>query len=151
MKLKIPPVIVVVFCAFLMWSLDRYVLPEYSMIFSGQRILSMVAFVACMSVMLLALNIFRKQKTTVDPMQPSKASSLVDNGIFKVSRNPMYLAMLLLLIGWAIKLGNPFGAVVLVLFAWYMTQFQIKPEEEALTEIFGKQYQKYCEKVRRWV
>ncbi len=151
MKLKIPPVIIVALCALLMWSLDKYILPEYAIYFSGQRVVSKGLFVACMVTVLLALNIFRKQKTTADPINPSKASSLVSSGIFGVSRNPMYLSMLLLLIGWAVKLGNPFSILILVFFVWYMTEFQIKPEEKALAEIFGEEYEEYCQKVRRWV
>ena len=95
--------------------------------------------------------IFRKQRTTFNPTQPTNASSLVKTGIFRMSRNPMYISMLLLLIGWAVKLGNPFSILILILFVWYMTQFQIKAEEEALTKIFGTEYKEYCRKVRRWL
>lgn len=151
MKLKIPPVFVVAICAVSMWSLDQHLLSKYAYIFPQQRIISMIAFVCCMLFMMMSMYIFRKQQTTFDPTQPDKASSLVQTGVFKVSRNPMYVSMLLLLTGWAVKLGNPFSILILILFVWYMTQFQIKSEEDALSKIFGEEYKEYCKKVRRWL
>jgi len=151
MKLKVPPVFIVAICAAAMWFLDQYILSAYAYVFPYQRILSTVAFVSCMLLLMMSMYAFRKQRTTFDPTHPDKASSLVQTGIFKVSRNPMYVSMLLLLTGWAVKLGNPFGVLILILFVWYMTQFQIKAEEEALIEVFGEEYKAYCRKVRRGV
>lgn len=94
---------------------------------------------------------FLKQKTTVDPMNPNKVSSLVTSGLYKFSRNPMYLAMLLLLIGFCLWLGNAFNSLLIAGFIHYMNKFQIFPEEEILQNRFGKAYKVYCTKVRRWL
>jgi len=63
----------------------------------------------------------------------------------------MYLGMLLMLTGWAMLVGNPHGLTLLFFFVWYLTQFQIKPEERMLTELFGDQYTDYQKRVRRWL
>ena len=94
---------------------------------------------------------FRLKGTSVDPRNPDDASSLVIGGIYKYTRNPMYLGMALILLGGIIRLGNPFALIGLLFFVWYITQFQIKPEEEALGKLFGKDYADYQSKVRRWI
>jgi protein-S-isoprenylcysteine O-methyltransferase Ste14 len=149
MKLKIPPVALVLLVAALMWAVNR--ITDFTFTFEGQLWIAKGLFGLCTFVLVFSLYAFRKLKTTVDPMKPDKASNLVTIGIYHITRNPMYLAMLLLLLGWAVKLGNPLSLLLLVFFVWYMNQFQIKPEEEALTELFGEDYQNYCKKVRRWI
>jgi len=94
---------------------------------------------------------FLKQKTTVDPRKPQKASSLVTNGLYAFSRNPMYLALLFILLAWCLYLGNAFNYLIAALFVGYMNRFQIFPEEVVLQEMFGKAYVAYCSKVRRWL
>lgn len=94
---------------------------------------------------------FLRVRTTVTPLKPEKASTLVVSGFYRVSRNPMYLGMLFLLIGWALWLGNSAVLIMLPLFVVYLTIFQIKPEEAALSEKFGADFQAYCRRVRRWI
>jgi len=151
MKLKIPPVFVVALCALLMWALNKYLLSDFNIHFEGQRIIARVFFGICVMLLLWAIGFFMKKGTTVDPSNPDKASSLVQSGIYRYTRNPMYLGMLFMLLAFAVKVGNPFNFLILVFFVWYMTKFQIKPEEEALTQIFGEEYSVYCKKVRRWL
>ena len=93
---------------------------------------------------------FFRAKTSLDPTKPSKVSSLVTDGLYKYSRNPMYLAILLVLLAWGLWLGNAFNTLLAALFVGYMNRFQILPEEEALLKSFGKQYQQYLTSVRRW-
>ncbi len=94
---------------------------------------------------------FAKWKTTMNPLKPREASSLITGGTFALSRNPMYLGMLLFLIGPALQF-NPVGGIPMAfLFALYMNAFQIPPEESALSEIFGEEYREYAKKVRRWI
>jgi protein-S-isoprenylcysteine O-methyltransferase Ste14 len=62
----------------------------------------------------------------------------------------MYLALLLILLAWGLWLGNAFNTLLAAGFVGYMNRFQIIPEEEALTAMFGKRYQQYCKQVRRW-
>lgn len=94
---------------------------------------------------------FKRAQTTIDPLKPEKASSLVSNGIFQFSRNPMYLGMVFILIGVELRLGSIFALTILFLFILVITYLQIKPEENALTELFGETYTDYCQKVRRWI
>lgn len=84
-------------------------------------------------------------------MHPDKASALVITGVFRVTRNPMYLGLLLFLIGWAILLAHPVAALVVPAFVAYIDRFQIRPEEAALTDRFGARYKEYARTVRRWL
>jgi protein-S-isoprenylcysteine O-methyltransferase Ste14 len=103
-----------------------------------------------MAIALLALIQFLMAKTTLDPARPYKASALVTNGIYRFSRNPMYLALLMVLLAWGLHLGNAFNTLVAAAFVGYMNRFQISAEEKALTKLFGNAYQQYCVNVRRW-
>ena len=94
---------------------------------------------------------FKKKETTVNPIKPEEASQLVTDGFFKITRNPMYLGMLLFLLGLSIYNGLIVGLVILPLFVGYITFFQIIPEESAMIEIFGEDYKAYMKKVRRWI
>jgi len=88
----------------------------------------------------------------VNPTKPSDASSLVVQGIYRVSRNPMYLGVLLLLIAWGIYLEHLIVVFVLpAAFVIYMNKFQIEPEEQALQKLFGDDFASYKKKVRRWI
>lgn len=94
---------------------------------------------------------FRRAKTTVNPLKPETASSLVLSGVYRVTRNPMYLGALILLIGWAAYLANFLALVLSSAFVAYLNRFQIVPEERALAARFGAEYSAYCASVRRWI
>ena len=94
---------------------------------------------------------FRRAKTTVNPMKPDSASSLVVSGIYDLTRNPMYLGFLVILVGWAFFLSNALGFIFLPLFVLYMNRFQIEPEERALASVFGEAFASYRSRVRRWL
>lgn len=94
---------------------------------------------------------FRRAQTTVNPLTPQAASSLVTTGIYRVSRNPMYLGMLLLLAAFAVFLANAAALIILPVFILYMNRFQITPEERALSSMFGPDFTAYTERVRRWM
>jgi len=83
-------------------------------------------------------------------MKPDQATTLVTDGMFKITRNPMYLGMLLLLFGLSVFKGLIVGFIFLPLFVLYITIFQIIPEEEAMLNLFGEDYKSYSNKVRRW-
>ena len=83
---------------------------------------------------------FRQIGTTANPVDPNKATRLVADGVFRFSRNPMYLGLLLLLIGWAIWLGSASPWVIPPLFVIVITIVQIIPEEQALEQLFGEEY-----------
>ena len=94
---------------------------------------------------------FKKKETTVNPIKPEEASQLVTDGFFKITRNPMYLGMLLFLLGLSIYNGLIVGLLFLPLFVGYITYFQIIPEESAMLELFGEEFKVYMKKVRRWI
>lgn len=149
MKLKLVPTFVFVLFSLLMYLLSRF-LPFGYFEFFGQKFLIIALLGMAILIGLIALFQFFKSKTTVDPRTPSKVSMLITGGIYKFSRNPMYLALLLVLLAWGIWLGNAFNTLLAAGFVAYMNKFQIIPEEQALIAIFGKEYQRYCTQVRRW-
>ena len=103
------------------------------------------------AIILAAILNFRRLHTTVNPLQPSMASSLATSGIFRLSRNPMYLGMLLILMAVSLASGAVAGLFLLPAFIAYILFFQILPEEQAMRELFSDQYADYCKKVRRWI
>jgi protein-S-isoprenylcysteine O-methyltransferase Ste14 len=151
MNIKIPPPIQTLIAAFLMWVIDLLV--PMSFVFDKSLSGLFVAILAVLACFLLlpALISFWKSNTTVNPLQPEKATSLVIEGVYRFTRNPMYLGMALILCAWGVYLANPFGLVVLFLYVFVMNAIQIKPEERALLKLFGDEYQSYCERVRRWI
>ncbi|WP_241242405.1 isoprenylcysteine carboxylmethyltransferase family protein [Thalassotalea sp. G2M2-11] len=94
---------------------------------------------------------FKRAQTTVNPIKPETSSVLVNTGIYRLTRNPMYVGMALTLTGWAFFLHNPLSLIFVVAFIVYMTYFQIKPEEKMLKALFKQQYVEYCAKVKRWI
>ncbi len=149
MRLKLPPIIIVLVFSGLMYILAKF-LPVGYFEFFGRWYLIIVLLILAMVIGVLALLQFFRSKTTIDPSVPTKASKLVTNGLYRFSRNPMYLGMLLVLLAWGIWLGNAFNSLLAAGFVSYMNHFQIIPEERALNVLFGKEYQQYCLKVRRW-
>ena len=150
LKLKIPPVAQTFIVAAGMWLVSRYA-PSLSVTIPARVFLAV--FVAGLGVAAAApaVSAFRSADTTVDPFTPDKASALVVAGVYRFSRNPMYLGLLCLLIAWAVWLSNLAAFAWLVVFVLYMNRFQILPEDRALTEQFGDDYRAYLKSVRRWI
>jgi protein-S-isoprenylcysteine O-methyltransferase Ste14 len=150
LELKVPPVLVTVVFAAMMWLIARLTpamgLPNPLRL--GCLLLFMTAAVI---IGLYAVASFKNARTTVNPLTPDACTSLVNTGIFRVSRNPMYLALLLALAGWAMFLGNLYSLFMTVLFVFYMNRFQIQPEERALEAAFGDAFTDYRRQVRRWL
>src|SRR6185436_8035975 len=94
---------------------------------------------------------FRRARTTVNPMKPESASSLVASGVYRITRNPMYVGLVLVLVAWATFLAAPLALLGPLAFVLYIGRFQIAPEEVALTKRFGTEYADYKAKVRRWL
>ncbi|WP_291965252.1 methyltransferase family protein [Maribacter sp.] len=149
MELKVPPALVFLCFALLMYLLAEF-LPIGYFDFFGRLLLTKILLGVGVIIALFALFQFRKSKTTIDPTKPEKASELVVDGIFKYSRNPMYLAMLLILLALGVFLGNAFNTLVAAGFVSYMNRFQIVPEERILLNKFGRSYKDYCILTRRW-
>ncbi|MEB8329413.1 isoprenylcysteine carboxylmethyltransferase family protein [Flavobacteriaceae bacterium KMM 6897] len=149
MKLKLPPAVIFVFFGGFMYVLDL-LLPVGEFDFFGRFWLIRILLVLAITVGCLSLFQFIRAKTTIDPLTPSKSSRLVTQGVYRISRNPMYFALLLLLLAFGLWLGNVFNTLLAAGFVSYMNAFQIIPEEEVLVKLYGKEYQQYCIKVRRW-
>jgi protein-S-isoprenylcysteine O-methyltransferase Ste14 len=149
MRIKIlPPIVMLIFGAF-MYLLERF-LPFGAFEFFGRAVLVYIVTGLGFIIMAIALIQFSKAKTTTNPIKLDKTTSLVTSGIYNFTRNPMYLTMLLLLIAWGLYLGNAFNSLITAGFVYYMNHFQIKYEEIALFNRFGKDYQLYKRAVRRW-
>jgi protein-S-isoprenylcysteine O-methyltransferase Ste14 len=93
---------------------------------------------------------FHRAKTTVNPLKPANASSLVTAGIYRFTRNPMYLGLLLALLAWAVFLSSAWAFAGPVAFVLYINRFQVAPEERVLATMFGAAYAEYKARVRRW-
>lgn len=150
LKLKIPPAVVTIFFASIMWLMDNYIHFDGTD-FSAPLWLAISLFVVGGIIGLVGLVQFYRESTSINPHKPDNASSLVDSGIYQFSRNPMYIALLLILISYGFHLGDILAILILPLFVLYMNYFQIIPEEEALQQKFGEEFEKYRSKVRRWI
>ena len=147
---RIPPLLLVLLSALAMAACAG-LLGEYSLHFAGQGKLAGLVMLLGISVMLAAAIQFRRARTTVDPRSPEAASALVTGGVFRFSRNPMYLGMALLLLGWGLFLGNLPGLLLVAGFVIWINRFQIAPEERALAARFGPAFARYCGETRRWI
>lgn len=150
LEIRIPPPLVVLASGALGWALMQLT-PGLSVVFTGQAALGLL--VAALGVAIAAAGIlaFQKARTTVSPIDPGAASSLVVTGIYNYTRNPMYLGMAVMLLGWTLILGHPGGLAGLALFVAYIGRFQIQPEERALQTLFGDAFTAYRARVRRWI
>lgn len=149
LETKIPPPIVAVLFGLGMWALAT-VLPVVD-VSSVRIVTAAVVTIAAAVFALSGIVSFRRAKTTINPVNPEKASSLVSSGIYGVSRNPMYVGLALLLVAWAVYLSSLWSLVGVCGFILYVNRFQITPEEQTLTTLFGDQFLSYQAKVRRWL
>jgi protein-S-isoprenylcysteine O-methyltransferase Ste14 len=150
LELKIPPLLLMLLFAVLMFCLSP-ILPKVTMPPVIHYLLSLAVFIVATYFIVFGVLVFKKASTTVDPRYPERVTNLVNNGVYSISRNPMYVGFALLLMSLVILLGSPLLVVAIVAFICYMNRFQIKPEEDALSELFGSAYKEYTSRVRRWL
>lgn len=150
LALKVPPPIAAAIVAGIMWlissSSDALALPTTVRI-------SLVVFltIAGTGFSLAGAIALRQAKTTVNPTKPESASSLVVSGVYRITRNPMYVGLLLMLVAWCIFLSAPWAIAGPVAFFLYIGKFQIAPEEQVMSQKFGADYLAYKVRVRRWL
>jgi protein-S-isoprenylcysteine O-methyltransferase Ste14 len=149
LDLRVPPVAVVLLAGAVMWLLAS-AFPWPGDLLGGLPAALLIAG-AGMAIAVAGVVAFRRARTTVNPMKPETSSALVERGIYRFTRNPMYLGMALALAAWAVWLGSVAAAAVLPAFTLYMTRFQIIPEERALAATFGEAFRAYRGRVRRWL
>ncbi|SBS28804.1 hypothetical protein MAQ5080_01213 [Marinomonas aquimarina] len=148
LELKVPPALSFLATALLMW-LSADCLPARHI---GWFLCSLawLVFIAGGICCLFGLLEFLAHKTTPDPRDPHQSSSLVCRGIYAYSRNPMYLGFVLFLASLMLWLGSPLLVFYILAFVWFLTRFQIEPEERILRYRFGQAYQDYLYRVPRW-
>ena len=150
LELKIPPPIVALITAAAMWGLASFSL-SLAMPHDLRIWLAVGIALPGITIDIAGAVRFFRAKTTVNPLTPQKSSSLVTSGIYRFTRNPMYLGMLMALLGWCVYLAAPLAFLGPIFFMLYIGRFQIAPEERVLTGLFGDEYAAYCKRVRRWL
>ena len=147
---KIPPVALALLVAGMMWLTSRLA-PAFATVLPASRVVAVCLGVLGIGIAAAGVVSFRRAATTVNPMRPETASSLVVTGVYRFTRNPMYLGLLILLLGWAVFLSNAVGFVWLPAFMLIMNRVQIAAEESALAALFGPEFTRYRMNVRRWL
>lgn len=148
MKTKIPPpiigltLILINFISIYFFSSNK---------FQFQGIISLIILIVGLLIVVAAVRLFAKHKTIVNPMTPKKTTSLVTEGVYGYSRNPMYVGLFLIIGSSSLYFGTWVGLITLLLFVIIINSLQIKPEEKAMRELFGDEYEVYMTKVRRWI
>lgn len=154
LELRIPPVAVTLLFATLIWLITSplkgslWIMPmsdKLTMALTG------ICFFLGAGFSLSGVVSFRLAKTTSNPLDPSKVSALVQSGVYRITRNPMYVGFAALLLAWVFLLQSLPGLLLIPLFVVYLTRFQIQPEEQILTGLFPDSFPAYCQRVRRWL
>lgn len=150
LELKVPPPVVAILLALGMYfgskalSAAHIALPMHTLLAVAVGLAGVVVNVA-------GLLSFRRHRTTANPLHPRLASTLVRDGVYRLTRNPMYLGIALILLGWAIFLSNSLAMTGPLLLVAWLTRFQIIPEERALRRKFPEDFDAYARSVRRWL
>ncbi len=141
-----PPIVTIVFLFVIFFTKDLF---RFSLTLPSS--LGFIIILVGLMIIFIAARQFKAVNTTINPIKPENASVLVNKGIFSYSRNPMYLGMLLIIIGFSII--HNLMAIIAIMPIWiiYMTYFQIIPEEEAMKILFKEDFVNYCIKTRRWI
>jgi protein-S-isoprenylcysteine O-methyltransferase Ste14 len=150
LELKIPPPAVAAAIALAMWATSQLapLLPIPGPFRLGTVAALLLAGIGFVAGGVLA---FRRARTTLNPTKPGQASAPVRSGVYRVTRNPMYVGLLCILVAWAVFLSSAWALLGPVVFVLYIGRFQIEPEERALATLFGGEFADYRAKVRRWL
>ncbi len=150
MRAPIPPVIQFAVCAGIGWWL-AFLAEGLNYFWFAGLLFGTALTVGGLSIILISVAAFFRERTTINPLDPTQAQALVTTGLYRFTRNPMYLGLAVMLCGGAFLLSNFAAFVAPSIFVVAMTILQIKPEETALREKFGTAYDAYCERTRRWI
>jgi protein-S-isoprenylcysteine O-methyltransferase Ste14 len=150
LELKIPPPVAAVLVGVAMW-MAAYLLPAVHLTGQLRFMIAVVCALFGLIVAGLGFWAFRQAKTTVNSVTPEAASSLVTGGVYSYTRNPMYVGLTALLVGWAVWLSIPWLFLGPVAFTLFIRRFQIIPEERGMSSKFGREYDEYRKRVRRWL
>jgi protein-S-isoprenylcysteine O-methyltransferase Ste14 len=150
LELKVPPVLAAGLAALGMWAASQ-ALPGIHVAVAARAGIALVLLAIAAGVGAAGVAAFRAHRTTVNPLRPDAATSLVTGGVYRWTRNPMYLALALGLAALAVYLSNPAAFLLVPAFVAWMTRLQILPEERALAARFGPEFHDYRRRVRRWL
>jgi len=150
LELRVPPPAAAILVAVAMW-LAAYAFDALAFALPWRRAITIVLVALGIAISAAGTLSFVRARTTVNPTRPEAASSLVATGIFRFTRNPMYLGLFLVLAAWAAHLANAAALPGPLLFAIYVTRFQILPEERVLAKKFGPDFDAYKRRTRRWI
>jgi len=150
LELKFPPDLLALTVAGGMWMVSTLT-PSLDVPLTYRLPVAAVLFSATVALVTTARVAFARAGTTFNPTSPSRSSHLVTASVYRVTRNPMYLGMLLALIAAAVLFSNLFSLLLSAAFVAYMNRFQIAPEERVLNARFGPAYESYARSVRRWI
>ena len=146
--MTVPPLALLFICA-----VAAYLLAHFLPLYSFDAPLWLVGFelIAAIAFLLPAIVGFRKHRTTVNPISPDAATALVTEGVYSITRNPMYVGMLLMLLGLVFWLGAVSALAMVLAFFSLIDRHQIAVEERTLLNKFGQSYRDYAERVPRWL
>jgi protein-S-isoprenylcysteine O-methyltransferase Ste14 len=150
LELKIPPPIIAILTATAMWFVKDFA-PAFELALSARLIAAGVVLCLAGYFGIAGTIAFRRAKTTVNPLKPENSSSLVTSGVYRLTRNPMYVSFTLILVAWMVYLSSLASIAGPLLYALYITRFQIQPEERILQGIFGEAFTNYKQRTRRWL
>jgi protein-S-isoprenylcysteine O-methyltransferase Ste14 len=160
LELKIPPPVVGLACALAMKGIAVLATPSTAALpatgagpgsWPALRVAAVALVVLGLAIDVAGVLSFRRARTTINPLKPANSSALVTSGVYRLTRNPMYLGMAVLLTAWSAWLGTPWALPGVVAFVAYITRFQILPEERVLAGRFGAEFATYRARVRRWI
>jgi protein-S-isoprenylcysteine O-methyltransferase Ste14 len=149
-ELKIPPPLVALLVAIAMWSAASFV-PLLELPPMVRKSVAIAIALAGAAFDIAGALSFRRARTTINPMKPHSTTVLVNSGVYRVTRNPMYVGLLFILLSWAVFLSSAWALLGPLAFYLYIGRFQIAPEERVLSELFGNKYAAYKAEVRRWL
>ena len=146
---RVPPPFVMVVVAVLMWF--AHVWLGNDLAFGLLLVLGLAFCVAGVAVAVTGFRTMVAARTSPSPTQIDLAKHLVTGGIYTRTRNPMYLGMVILLIGLECVFANAWLLLGPLAFVLFIQRFQIVPEERVMHEKFGTEYDAYRRRVRRWI
>ncbi|MBP6020068.1 MAG: isoprenylcysteine carboxylmethyltransferase family protein [Burkholderiaceae bacterium] len=150
LELTIPPPVVMLTVGLIMWLL-AFVFPALTLPVIKNMAVAIIIGLVGLAISMAGVITFKRARTTSDPRHPDLASALVTSGVYRLTRNPMYLGVLLILIGWGVFLGNVLALACAFIFVPYINRYQIQPEERLLRDKFGEAFSAYTARVRRWL
>jgi protein-S-isoprenylcysteine O-methyltransferase Ste14 len=150
LELKVPPPAVAVLVAGTMWA-SAMALPAIESPELIRRTAAALIALTGVTFSIAGVISIRRARTTINPTKPETTTSLVCSGIYRITRNPMYLGLFFILVAWAVFLSSAWALLGPIAFVLYIGRFQIAPEERVLAGLFGADYAAYQTKVRRWL